>query len=92
MINNASAINLGKNLIAHERRKHIDMRLHYFRELVSEGKLKLGYLKMEDQVADFLTVVPQNSPSPFHFDLTFGLWFICIVIDVIRYSFTIEFV
>lgn len=31
------------------------MRFNYLRELVSEGKLKLGYYKSEDQVIDLLT-------------------------------------
>lgn len=42
-IDKLSSINLAKNLISHERRNHIQMRFHYLRELVSEGKLKLGY-------------------------------------------------
>lgn len=54
MIYNVSAINLAKNLIAHGRSIHIDMRFHYLIELVSEGKLKLGYCKSEDQVVDLL--------------------------------------
>ena len=55
MIGNVFAINLVKKFIEHGRRKHIEMRFHYLRELVSEGKLKLGYCKSEDQVANFLT-------------------------------------
>lgn len=54
-INNIYAINLVKNSIAHGIRKHIEMRFHYLSELMSEGKLKLGYCKSEDQVADLLT-------------------------------------
>lgn len=30
------------------------MRFHYLRELVSEGRLRLGYCRSEDQVADLL--------------------------------------
>lgn len=55
MIDNISTINLAKNPNTHGRSKHIKMRFHYLRELVSEGKLKLGYCKSEDQVANFLT-------------------------------------
>lgn len=57
MIDNVSTINLIKNPIAHERSKHIDMRFYYLRELVSEGKLKLGYFKSENQMVDLLTNV-----------------------------------
>lgn len=55
MINNFSVINLVKNLIVHGRSNHIDMRFHYFRKFVSEGKLKLEYFKSEDQGTDLLT-------------------------------------
>lgn len=55
MIDNVSAINFAKNLIAHGRSRHIEMIFHYLRELVSEGKLKLEYSKSEDQVAYLLT-------------------------------------
>lgn len=55
MINNVSIIILTKNLIAHGRIKHIEMRFHYLRELVSEEKLKLGCCKSEDQVDNLLT-------------------------------------
>lgn len=55
MIDNASAINLAQNTIEDGRSQHIEMRFHYLRELVSEGKLKLGYCKSEDQVVNMLT-------------------------------------
>ena len=48
LVDNVSAINLAKNLIAHWRSKHIEMRFHYLRELVSEGRLRLGYCRSED--------------------------------------------
>jgi hypothetical protein len=54
-VDNVSAINLAKNPIAHGRSKHIEMRFHYLRELVSDGKLRLSYCRSEDQVADLLT-------------------------------------
>ena len=40
---NVSAINISKNPIIHGRKKHIDMKFHYLRELVNEGRLRLGY-------------------------------------------------
>lgn len=36
------------------------MRFHYFRELVSEGKLRLEYYRSEDQVTDLLTKEATN--------------------------------
>lgn len=35
--------------------KHIYMTFNYLRELVGEGRLRLGYYRSEDQVADLLT-------------------------------------
>lgn len=55
MVDNISVINLAKNLIAHGRRKHIEMRFYYLKKLVSEGRLRLGYCRSEDQMVDLLT-------------------------------------
>ena len=54
LVDNVSAINLSKNPISHGRSKHIEM-IHYLRNLVCEGKLKLGYCRSKEQVADLLT-------------------------------------
>lgn len=53
-IGNMSPIYLAKNITAHGRNKHIEMRFHYLKELVSEGKFKLEHCKSEYQVADLL--------------------------------------
>lgn len=52
LIDNASAVNISKNPIAHGRSKHIEIRFHYLRELVSERRLRLGYwmVDLQDQV------------------------------------------
>ncbi|XP_058727181.1 uncharacterized protein LOC131598615 [Vicia villosa] len=55
MVDNAYAINLSKNPIAHGRSKHIEMRFYYLREIVSEGRLRLGYCRSENQLTDLLT-------------------------------------
>lgn len=47
MVDNISVINLAKNPIAHGRSIHIDMRFHYLRELVSEGRLRLGFVEVK---------------------------------------------
>ncbi|GAU11617.1 hypothetical protein TSUD_346090 [Trifolium subterraneum] len=54
-VDNMSAINLAKNPIAHGRSKHIELRFHYLREQVGNGKLKLEHCKTDLQVADVLT-------------------------------------
>lgn len=55
MVDNVYGINLAKNPITHGRSKYIEMRFHYLRELVSEGRLRLRYCISEDQVVDLLT-------------------------------------
>ena len=54
-IDNMSAINLVKNPIAHERSKHIEMRFHYLREQVADGKINLEHCRTENQIADIMT-------------------------------------
>jgi hypothetical protein len=52
---NQSCIALAKDPVAHSRTKHIDVRYHYIRELVSYGKATIDYMPTEDMVADMLT-------------------------------------
>ncbi|GJS64539.1 retrovirus-related pol polyprotein from transposon TNT 1-94 [Tanacetum coccineum] len=54
---NQSAINLAKNLMFHGGMKHIKIRYHYIRELVSEGTLSLKKILGEKNPADMLTKV-----------------------------------
>ena len=54
-IDNMSAINLAKNPIAHGRSKHIELRLHYLREQVADGKMNLEHCRTENQIADIMT-------------------------------------
>jgi hypothetical protein len=41
---NRSCIKLPKNLVFHDRSKHIDMKYHYIRELVQRKTVKLQYI------------------------------------------------
>jgi hypothetical protein len=52
---NQAAIAISKDPIAHSRTKHIDVRYHYIRELVSSGKTVIDYIRTEDMAADALT-------------------------------------
>ena len=54
-IDSMSAINLAKNPIAHGRSKHIEMRFHYLREQVADGKMNLEHCRTENQIADIMT-------------------------------------
>jgi hypothetical protein len=52
---NQSAIALTKEHQYHARTKHIDVRFHFIRWIVEEGKLRIIYCPTEDMVADVLT-------------------------------------
>ncbi|CAL1374789.1 unnamed protein product [Linum trigynum] len=52
---NTSAIKIATNPVLHDRTKHIEVHVHYIRQLVEEGRLALSYITSEDQTADLLT-------------------------------------
>ena len=54
-IDNKSAIEISRNPVHHGRTKHIDVRFHFIRKCVEEGKVVLRYIRTEEQVADFFT-------------------------------------
>ena len=49
---NTSAIALSKNSVFHQKRKHIDTRYHFIRELVSNGEVHLKPCRTSDQLVD----------------------------------------
>jgi hypothetical protein len=52
---NQSAIALAKDNKFHSRTKHIDLRYHFIREAVEEGKVKMNYIPSSDNPADIFT-------------------------------------
>ena len=52
---NQSAIAIAKNLVSHARTKHIDVKIHFVREALSNGSIELIYYATEQMVADLLT-------------------------------------
>lgn len=54
-VDNQSALALMKNLVFHDRSKHIRMRYHFIRQSVEEGDIHPGYICSEEQLADILT-------------------------------------
>ncbi|XP_047318270.1 secreted RxLR effector protein 161-like [Impatiens glandulifera] len=54
-VDNKSAIELARNLVHHERSKHIDVRFYFIREHVKESNVQLSHVVSRDQVADIFT-------------------------------------
>jgi hypothetical protein len=55
LVENKSAIALSKNLVHHERSKHIDTRYHFVRECVDKGMIDINHVSTHNQLADILT-------------------------------------
>lgn len=52
---NKGAIELTKNPTSHARTKHIDIRFHFIRSLVSESKISISFIGTRKMIADILT-------------------------------------
>jgi hypothetical protein len=52
---NEGCIKLAENDTSTKRTKHIDVRFHFLRETVQEGKVELAFVRSYDQLADVLT-------------------------------------
>ena len=52
---NSPTIKLSKNLVLHGRRKHIDVRFHFLRDLTKDGVVELVHCGTKEQLADILT-------------------------------------
>ena len=71
-LDNQSAIALAKDHQYHPRTKHIDIRFHFIRWVVEDGKIRLIFCPTDDMVADTLTkALP--SPKVKHFASELGL-------------------
>jgi hypothetical protein len=54
-VDNKSAISLAKNLVFHERSKHIEVKYHLIRDCVETKKIELEFVPTEHQLANMLT-------------------------------------
>ena len=54
-VDNQGAIDLAKNPTHHERSKHIDIKYHFSRDCVAEGKVEVVHVPSECNVADMMT-------------------------------------
>ena len=50
-----SAIHLTKNQMYHERTKHIDVRYHFIREIISQGAIVVKKVGTSDNLVDMMT-------------------------------------
>ncbi|CAL8152545.1 unnamed protein product [Prunus armeniaca] len=55
MVDNTSAIAMTRNLVFHQKTKHIKRRYHLIRDALQDGVVDLRYCKSEEQVADIFT-------------------------------------
>jgi hypothetical protein len=60
---NQGAIALAKDNKFHSRTKHIDLRYHFIREAVEDGKIIVKYVPTNDNVSDVLTKACQKRSS-----------------------------
>jgi hypothetical protein len=52
---NQSAIKLAKDPVQHQRRKHIELHMHFIRKLIHDQVIEVLFCPIEDQVADIFT-------------------------------------
>lgn len=64
-----SAVCLSKNQVFHERTKHIDVRLHFIRDIIAQGLVAVKKVAGEDNPADMLTKVVPGSKFAHCLDL-----------------------
>ena len=54
-VDSKSALTLAKNLVFHERIKHIRIKYHFIRSCLEDGSIKADHISITDQLADILT-------------------------------------
>jgi hypothetical protein len=54
-VDNQPAIVLAKNPVLHDKSKHIDMKFHFLRSCVDEGKIVIEFVDTSRQLTDILT-------------------------------------
>ena len=50
-----SVIHLTKNQIFHEKTKHIDVRMHFIRDVITQGAIVVKKISTMDNLADMMT-------------------------------------
>jgi hypothetical protein len=49
--NNHSCMKLSKNLVFHDRSKHIEIKYHYIKDMVQRGEMRLQYVATEERLS-----------------------------------------
>jgi hypothetical protein len=52
---NQSAIKLSKDLVQHQRNKHIELHMHFIRKLIHDQIIEVFFFPTKDQVVDIFT-------------------------------------
>ena len=52
---NQSCVKLSKNLVFHDRSKHIEIKYHYIRDMVQRKTIHVQYLPTHEQIANIFT-------------------------------------
>ena len=55
LCDNTSAITIARNPVHYHRTKHIDIKFHYVRHILQEGRISVNHIESEYQPADILT-------------------------------------
>ena len=55
MVYNQPAIALAKNLVLHDRCKHIDVKFHFLRDCIDGGQIIIKFVETGRQLTDVLT-------------------------------------
>ena len=69
---NQAAIAISKDHQFHARTKHIDIRYHFIRYVIEDGKIRLVYCPTEEMVADIMTKSLPSAKAK-HFAIRMGL-------------------
>ena len=70
---NQGAISLASNPVSNSNSKHIDVRHHFLRELVSMGEFSITHVEFKYQHADFLTKPLDRNSFEFHRDFVMNM-------------------
>ena len=73
LVDNKGARHLAHNPVCASNSKHIDIRHHFFRELVFRGEFDIVAVESEQQHADFLTKAFAGAVFRFHQDFVMNI-------------------